>query len=108
MVGITLPSPDRTGLILFAGEEAQSFQQGQLSCDVAALAPDQSTYGSYCTPKTRILATFTLWHSGRNIFMPLPALLRDSIQKQISMFILRAKVKPPSTSDACALRHRGK
>jgi folate-binding protein YgfZ len=102
MDGITLHRLDRTGLMLFAGEEAQSFLQGQLSCDVGALAPGKSTYGSYCTPKGRILATFLLWRSGRNFFMQLPAALRESIQKRISMFILRAKVTPSDASDTCA------
>jgi hypothetical protein len=102
MGGITLHKLDQSGLIAFSGEDAQSFLQGQLSCDVGALAPDNSTYGSYCTPKGRILATFLLWRAGQIFFMQLPASLRESIQKRISMFILRAKVKSTDASDALA------
>ena len=97
---ITLHRLDRTGLIVFAGEEAQSFLQGQLSCDVGALTPNTSTYGSYCTPKGRVLASFLLWRSGQDFFMQLPASLQESIQKRLSMFILRAKVKPADASEA--------
>jgi hypothetical protein len=97
---ITLHKLDQSGLIAFAGEDAQSFLQGQVSCDVGA--PDNSTYGSYCTPKGRILATFLLWRAGQIFFMQLPASLREPIQKRISMFILRAKVKPTDASDAFA------
>lgn len=100
--GITLHSLDQTGLILFAGEDAQSFLQGQVSCDVAALTLDKSAYGSYCTPKGRVLATFLLWRSAQGFFMQLPRALRESIQKRISMFILRAKVKPMDASDTFA------
>jgi folate-binding protein YgfZ len=81
------------GLIRFSGAEARTFLHNQLTCDVAALEPSSSTYGSYCTPKGRILATFLLWRAGEGFFMQLPSSLREPIQKQLSKFILRAKVK---------------
>jgi hypothetical protein len=81
------------GLIRFSGAEAQTFLHNQLTCDVGALAPGRSTYGGYCTPKGRVLATFLLWRSGEDFFMQLPSSLREPIQKQLSKFILRAKVK---------------
>ena len=99
---ITLHRLDHTGLIAFAGEDVQSFLQGQLSCDVGALTSDNSTYGSYCTPKGRALATFLLWRAGPDFFMQLPAALRESIQKRLSMFVLRARVKAADASDAYA------
>jgi len=80
------------GLIRFSGAEAQAFLHNQLSCDVAALTPGKSTYGSYCTPKGRVLATFLLWRSGEDFFMQLPSPLREPIQKQLSKYILRSKV----------------
>jgi len=81
------------GLIRFSGTEAQTFLHNQLTCDVGALAPSTSTYGSYCTPKGRVLATFLLWRSGEDFFMQMPSPLREPVQKQLSKFILRAKVK---------------
>jgi folate-binding protein YgfZ len=81
------------GLIHFSGADAQTFLHNQLTCDVAALASGQSTYGSYCTPKGRVLATYLLWHAGEDFFMQLPSVLREPIQKQLSKYILRAKVK---------------
>ena len=68
------------GLIRFSGAEAQTFLHNQLSCDVAALTSDRSTYGSYCTPKGRVLATFLLWRAGEDFFMQLPSPLREPIQ----------------------------
>jgi folate-binding protein YgfZ len=100
--GITLHRLDRTGLLFFSGADAQSFLQGQLSCDVGALTPGQSTYGSYCTPKGRMLATFLLWRAGQDFFMQLPAALRESIQKRISMFILRSRVTVTDASSTFA------
>jgi len=87
------------GLIRFSGEEAETFLHNQLSCDVSVLTPGRSTYGSYCTPKGRILATFLLWRSQNDFFMQLPPSLREPIQKKLSMFILRAKVKVVDASN---------
>jgi len=81
------------GVIGFTGEEAQSFLHNQLTCDVSALALNESVYGSYCTPKGRVLATFLLWRSAAGYFMQLPAALREAIQKRLSMYVLRSKVK---------------
>ncbi|MGH8623033.1 MAG: YgfZ/GcvT domain-containing protein, partial [Burkholderiales bacterium] len=70
----------------------------QLTCDVAALTAGSSTYGSYCTPKGRVLATFLLWRSGEDFFLQLPSPLREPIQKRLTKFILRAKVKATDAS----------
>ena len=86
------------GLIRFSGPDAQSFLHNQLTCDVAALESGKSTYGSYCNPKGRVLATFLLWRGGEDYFMQLPSPLREPIQKQISKYILRAKVKAADAS----------
>ena len=86
------------GLVRFSGAEAQTFLHNQLSCDVAALTRNKSTYGSYCTPKGRMLATFLLWRSGEDFFMQLPSPLREPIQKQLTKFILRSKVQAADAS----------
>ena len=86
------------GVIRFSGEDAQAFLHNQLSCDVAALANGRSTYGAYCTPKGRMLASFLLWQSEDGYFMQLPSPLREPIQKQLSKFILRSKVKAADIS----------
>lgn len=92
------------GLIHFSGEDAQSFLQGQLSCDVRAINPtvtrSAALYGGYCNPKGRMLASFLIWHDSAGYAIQLPAALRASIQKRLSMFILRAKVKLTDSSDA--------
>ena len=85
-------------LICFSSTEAQTFLHNQLTCDVAALEPGHSTYGGYCTPKGRVLSTFLLWRTGDEFFMQLPSPLREPIQKQLSKFILRAKVKVSDAS----------
>lgn len=89
---------EQFSLIRFSGEDTQIFLHNQLSCDVAALASGRSTYGAYCTPKGRMLASFLLWRSDQGYFMRLPSSLRESVQKQLSKFILRSKVKASDAS----------
>jgi folate-binding protein YgfZ len=99
----------KLGLIRFAGEDVQTFLHSQLSCEVAALKVGRSTYGAYCTPKGRVLATFLLWRAEGGLFMQLPSPLREPIQKQLSKFILRSKVKAADASgDATIIGVAGK
>jgi tRNA-modifying protein YgfZ len=81
------------GLIAFTGPDAQTFLHNLLSCDVAGLPADHSTYGSFCTPKGRMLAIFLLWRTQDGFLMVLPATLCEPIRKRLAMYILRLKVK---------------
>jgi folate-binding protein YgfZ len=87
------------GVLAFSGEDAQSFLQGQLSCDVANLGLRSSTYGAYCSPKGRMLANFLLWREETGFFMALARDIVPAVQRNISRFVLRSKVK---VSDASA------
>jgi len=88
-------------LIQFAGEDAQTYLQGQLSNDLRQLDGSNSQLTSYCTPKGRILANFLLWQNAPQSYLAqLPASLRESIQKRLSMFVMRSKVKVSDASDA--------
>lgn len=80
-------------LLRFSGADAQAFLHGQLTCDVSALQPDNSTYGGYCTPKGRLLATFLLWATADGYTMMLPAVLAEAIRKRLTMYVLRSKVQ---------------
>jgi len=86
------------GLIRFAGEDTRPFLHTQLTCDVAGLAADGATYGGYCTPKGRMLATFLLWPVEDGVLLQLPAMLREPVQKRLSMYILRSKVRATDAS----------
>lgn len=80
-------------LLRFSGTDAQVFLHNQLTCDVTALRMNGSTYGGYCTPKGRLLATFMLWLSADGYTMLLPAPLMQAIRKRLTMYVLRSKVK---------------
>jgi tRNA-modifying protein YgfZ len=99
MAPVTLHDLSQQGLILFSGEEAQVFLHNQVTCDVAALMLNRSTYGAYCTPKGRIMASFLLWRAEQGFFMQLPSSLLEPVRKRLSLFILRSKVKAADVSD---------
>lgn len=87
------------GLIQFAGEDTQTFLQGQLTNDVRKVTPANSQYSGYCSPKGRMLASFLLWQNESGYIMQLPAELRESIQKRLTMYVMRSKVKVSDISD---------
>jgi folate-binding protein YgfZ len=91
------------GVICIRGDDAAGFLQGQLSCDVNTLAINASTYGSYCTAKGRALATFLLWRGDTAFYMALPRDMLPAIQKRLTMYVLRSKVKLSNVSNELVL-----
>lgn len=81
----------------FSGDDAESFLQSQLSCDIKAIGADGATYGGYCMPQGRLLATFLVWREADGFAMLLSADIAASIQRRLQMFVLRAKVKITDT-----------
>ena len=108
------------GLIAASGEDAIAFLQGQLSNDVAALTTTTAQWNSWSSPKGRMLATFLMWRQHENssdiingssnesnnesgnevIYLQLPRSLHAAIQKRLSLFVLRSKVKLVDASDS--------
>lgn len=84
--------------ILFSGEDAGGFLHNLLTCDVNAVPLERCTYGGLCTPKGRLLATFLLWRTHQGYIMQLPAALREAVQKRLSLYILRSRVKASDLS----------
>lgn len=88
------------GMLKVSGEEAQSFLHNLFSSDVNALTPQHALRSSFNTAKGRTLATFLIWRTGADYFLQLPQELTATIQKKLSMYVLRAKVKIEDASDS--------
>ena len=97
--GTALVDLSHFSVIEATGDDAQAFLQGQLTNDVTRLAPGSVQLNGYCTPKGRLLATFPMWRQTGNYYMLLPADIAPAIQKRLSMFVLRSKVKLTNASD---------
>ena len=87
------------GVIAFRGEETASFLQGQLTNDVRTLHADAAQWSGYCSPKGRLLGNFLMWRQGEDYCLQLSGDILASVQKRLSMFILRAKVQARNASD---------
>jgi len=98
--GTVMTDLSHYGLIRFSGDDAPTFLQSQLSCDIREINLQKAQYGSYCTPKGRVLASFLLYQHNDNYFMQLPASLCIPIQKRLSLYVLRANVQLSDASDA--------
>ena len=91
------------GVLQFSGEDAEAFLQGQLSCDVAEIDLGSGSYGAYCSPKGRMLANFLLWREKAGFHMALSRDIAPSVHKQLSKFVMRAKVKVSDCSDTIVM-----
>jgi folate-binding protein YgfZ len=91
--GTVLCDLSQFGILKVSGEEAQSFLQNLCSNDIKAVTPGQAQLSSLNTAKGRVLATFLIWQTGSDYYLHLPAALTAPIQKKLSMYVLRAKVK---------------
>ena len=87
------------GLISVLGPEARKFLNSQSTNDVLALAEDGVQLDGYCTPKGRLLASFTEWPSSEGIYLATARALAAPITKRLSMYVFRAKLKVRDESD---------
>jgi folate-binding protein YgfZ len=90
-------------VLAVAGADAEAFLQGQLSCDVKALTPGACAYGSFNSPKGRMLANFVLWREpadGSGFALLLPGDVAESVAKRLRMYVLRSKVTVTDVSAA--------
>lgn len=78
-------------LLKVNGADAESFLQGQLTTDITQLQANWN-FAGYCSPKGRLLAIFKIWQQHNDYYLLLPTELIDSIQKRLTMFVLRSKV----------------
>ena len=85
-------------LIAVRGPDADSFLQGQLTCDVREVTLEHSLPGAYCSPKGRVLACLRLFRRGDAVYLELPRDLAQPTLERLSKYVLRAKV---TLEDAC-------
>ncbi|WP_254914641.1 MULTISPECIES: folate-binding protein YgfZ [Pigmentiphaga] len=86
------------------GADTIEFLQGQLTQDVKKLGDADARLAGYCTAKGRLLASAIVWRAQPDPADPVPRVLAlvdasiaQALQKRLSMFVLRAKVKLAAT-----------
>ena len=90
------------GLIAARGPDAETFLQGQLTCDVRQITSDRSLPGAHCTPKGRVFASFRLFRRGEICYLESPLAMMEPALNRLRKYVLRAKAKLEGASDALA------
>jgi folate-binding protein YgfZ len=85
---------DHLGLIRISGQDAESFLQGQLTCDIKALTEELSFPAAYCSPKGRAIASFqVIKESNKAYLLILSKDLTEKVSTRLKMFVMRSKVE---------------
>jgi tRNA-modifying protein YgfZ len=87
------------GVIDANGDDAASFLHSQLTNDIQHLDVTGARLAGYCSAKGRLMASFLTWKTEETIRLLLSKDVQASVQKRLSMFVLRAKAKLADDSD---------
>ncbi len=82
-----------------AGEDAEQFLQGQLTCNIKELNENNSFFAAFCNAKGRALTTLLVFKKNDEFWLILPAALREKVQKKLQMYVLRSRVQLTDASE---------
>lgn len=80
-------------VISVTGADSASFLQGQISCNIRNLTPNQASIAAYCTAKGRVISIMIVVPQIDGFWLILPSSLAELVQKRLQMFVLRSAVK---------------
>lgn len=90
-------------LIKVSGEDAAGFLQNQITADINSLEQQGWVLSAWCLPNGRIICNFILFQSDDGFILILPSMLKDTLIKKLSIYILRSKVSITDISDDYAV-----
>ncbi len=79
-------------LITVQGEKAQTFLQGQLTCDLREISEQHSRLSAHCNHKGRMLATLRVIFYQQQYHLLLPAIMVEAAMKELKKYALLARV----------------
>jgi folate-binding protein YgfZ len=94
---------DHLGVLAVTGADAPGFLHNQLTNDVQNLGLAEARLVGYCSAKGRLLATGLLWRTGEGFWIAIPKEILGAIQKRLSLFVLRQRVKIADASQSVVL-----
>lgn len=80
-------------LVRISGADTIQFLQGQLSCDLEALSPDQSLRGAICNLKGRVVADFRVIQHGDECLLQCEPGIAAVIEKNLAKYAVFSKVE---------------
>jgi hypothetical protein len=77
----------------FKGPDAGEFLHAQLSADIAALEPGDSTYACYCSPRGQVIALLLVCRRHDDYLVAAATALLPRILTRLRMFVLRSSLE---------------
>jgi tRNA-modifying protein YgfZ len=86
-----------------SGPDAETFLQGQLSCDVTKANEQQMLLGAYCNPQGRMIANFRLCHADAVFYLVLKKDILETTITALKKYAVFSKVELAAGSDIVAI-----
>jgi folate-binding protein YgfZ len=81
------------GIVRVAGEEARSFLDRLITCDMDRVEPEKARFGGLLSPQGKILADFIVAQAGDSAFLlDCPTACVGDLIRRLTLYKLRAKV----------------
>ncbi len=90
-------------LLSMVGPDSETFLQGQTSCDLRKLTPEQSVMGSNCSPKGNVISVFRLlMKQPQHLFIRLSNSIKEPALANLKKYIVFSKAELTDASDQYA------
>ncbi|MDO4643251.1 MAG: hypothetical protein Q4A74_05360 [Cardiobacteriaceae bacterium] len=99
---------DDSMILKVSGNDARTFLQGQLTCDMGVLAEGRWTFAAYCSPQGRVLAFLWVFPWNDGILLRLPRSVSNIFLVQIRKYVLRSDVVFTETTLCFSVCESGK
>jgi hypothetical protein len=95
------------GVVRVAGEDAKTFLDGLLTCDMDKVTPETPRFGALLTPQGKILFDFIVFEApaedGGGFYLDCLKFMASDLAKRLGFYKLRAKVAVEDLSDSLAV-----
>ena len=86
-------------LLQISGPDAFGFLHAQITGDLNQLKLHGWLFSAWCQPNGRVICTFIIFARDDNLYLILPSMLKDTVMRRLSMYILRSKVTLQDVTD---------
>ncbi|HEX8665652.1 MAG TPA: folate-binding protein [Beijerinckiaceae bacterium] len=95
------------GVVRVAGEDAKTFLDGLLTCDMEKVTPETPRFGALLMPQGKILFDFVVFEAptedGGGFYLDCLRFMAPDLAKRLGFYKLRAKVAVEDLSDSLAV-----
>lgn len=90
-------------ILAVSGEDRHDFLHGQFINDLNLINNPSAQLSAWCNPKGQVISNFIIINTGISYLLIFKKELKDTIQKRLSMFVLRSDVKIEDITDSSPL-----